>query len=83
MTLHTNFDIEGEEEWYIAPAIIHYQCFKILSKRTHAIRTPTKVKFYPSYCKLLYDSSAQQIIDTIKQLTNAITNPVPDSSFYM
>lgn len=51
-----SFDTKREEGWYIGPAMKHYQCYKIFSKRTHAIRTPPKVKYYLYHCKMQNDS---------------------------
>ena len=71
----------GEEGWYIGPAVHHYQCYKVLIKRTKGIRTPPSVKFFPEQSKMPSNSSTDRIIEAAKQLTEAINNPAPPVPF--
>ena len=66
----------GEEGWYIAPARQHYQCYKVLIKRTKGIRTPPSVKFFPENT-MPSNSSTDRMVAAARQLTEALNNPAP------
>lgn len=46
-TYRGTWEEHAKEGWYIGPAKEHYQCYKILMKKTKGIRILPKVKIYP------------------------------------
>ena len=77
----SSWDEHGKEGWYIWPEPEHCQCYKVLIKKTLAIRTPLSVKFFPERIKMPSNSSTDRIIKTVKQLTHAIKNLSPPNPF--
>ena len=69
------------EGWYIGPASNHYQCHTVYANHTTHEQVADTVEFSPHYGKMPYRSSTENSTIAACELTHALQNPTPASSF--
>ena len=67
--------------WYIGPARYHYRCYTVYIPSTKGIQQSETVKFFPYLVNMPAASTADLVLETVKDLTHLLQNPVPASPF--
>jgi hypothetical protein len=71
----------GLNNWYVGPAMEHYRAHRVYCSTTGHERISDTVEFFPKHCKVPGLSSADAATITALDLTNALANPTPTTSF--
>eukprot|EP00957_Ditylum_brightwellii_P137056 10450393-Ditylum_brightwellii.AAC.1 len=70
LTVQATWVPHGVDRWHIAPAPLHYRCYKVYITSTHAERIADMVKFFPTTAKmpqiLSADAAARAVLDLIE-----------------
>jgi len=72
----------GIEGWYIRLAPNHYRCYKCYLPSTNGERISDTVEFFPTHVDMPKFGTAEQITQSLQDLTFAINNPAPASPFH-
>ena len=71
----------GVEGWYVGHAPQHYQCYRCHIPWTRAERISRSVEFFPHATAMPATSSTDTATVAARELTAALLNPSPASSF--
>jgi hypothetical protein len=69
----------GLDGWYIGPALESYRCYKVWIYETRAIRICDTLTWFPTKVQMPHSSSLEIIATSLRDITNALTNPSPRS----
>ena len=75
------WDFHGKEGWYIGPAPLHYQCYRIYIPETRVERITKTVQFFPHNVAMPVMSSADAATDAASHLFDALAHPAPAAPF--
>jgi hypothetical protein len=74
----TTWAPHGVDNWYVGHAAEHYRCYRIFVTKT---RIGSTVEFFPSNIHMPQTSSANQATIAARDLIDALSNPMPATSF--
>jgi hypothetical protein len=71
----------GQDGWYIGPALEHYRCYTVFITKTRSSRIVETVDFFPHQFKIPFPSSSDVATQAATELTHALLNPQPAGPF--
>eukprot|EP00957_Ditylum_brightwellii_P035722 2708260-Ditylum_brightwellii.AAC.2 len=71
----------GVDGWYLGPAVMHYQRYKVYITSTHSEWVADTVESFPTTAKVPHLSSADAAARATLDLIQAIKNPQPATPF--
>jgi hypothetical protein len=71
----------GQDGWYIGPALEHYRCYTMYITKTRGDRIVETVEFFPEKFTLPFPSTQDLAIQAAEDLTRALLHPQPAGPF--
>jgi hypothetical protein len=75
------WDPQGQDGWYIGPALEHYRCYTVYITKTRGDRIVETVDFFPQKITLPFPSPQDLATQAAVDLTHALLHPQPAGPF--
>jgi hypothetical protein len=71
----------GNNGWSLEPAMEHYRCYRVFSKKTKAEGNTDTIQFFPQRVPMPYKTPTDVAIQASNELIRVLENPTPSTPF--
>ena len=72
-----SFAPHGLDEWYVGPAMNHYQCYRVWMWETRDVRVGLTVSWFPRNVKMPELTASDLILASLQQILQCLKDPTP------